>query len=238
MRRHPRLDVYLPETRLMTRQSLKAMLRKHRMVYVKPVNGSLGIGVMKVMRMGKGLHFQLGLKKRRFSNFDRGYNAIVHAGKGKPYMVQKGIYLSKFRGRLFDIRLVVQRLPRKAWTVTGIACRVAHPGKIVTNGSQGGTIYSFARVLPNKQWLRKRLVRIGLRSARRLHAAYRGLVEIGLDLAVDGKLHPWIIEANTRPDPCPFTKLPDGSMLRKILRYQKAWGIHRKLHCIKARRGV
>lgn len=229
---------HVPEARRMSRNSLASMLKKYRMVYVKPLNGSRGVGVMKVEAVGSGLRLHDGVRARTFSDFTAGYAAVLRAAKGKPYLVQRGIGLSRYGGRPFDIRVVVQRLPKGQWTVTGWVGRVARQGKIVTNGSQGGAIYPVDRLLSGSVPLVNRMKRIGLQTARRLHRYYPGLVEIGLDLAVDRSRRLWILEANTSPDPCPFTKLPDRRMLQRIIRYGGAWGIRYKLHCMKARRGI
>jgi glutathione synthase/RimK-type ligase-like ATP-grasp enzyme len=231
-----RLSKYMPETRRLTRDNLERMLDKYGMVYVKPVFGALGTGVMRVDKTDGGLSYQIGLKRKRYSSISAGYAALLKETRGKAYMVQRGIWLARYKGQPFDIRVMVQRLPRKPWKMTGMAARVAAPGKIVTNGSQGGTIYPVSMLISNA--MKRRLRRISLRAARRLHAVFPGLVQIGLDVAVDQSRRPWIIEANTYPDPCPFTKLPSLRALRRILRYQRAWGIRRRLKCLKARQGV
>jgi len=226
----------MPETRKMTFHNLDLMLKKYGMVYVKPVFGSLGIGVIKVNKEDRGLRYQKGIVRKTFPTVAAGYLSLLHEIGGKSYMVQRGIRLARYGGRPYDIRVMVQRRPGRPWKVTGMAGRVASPGKIVTNGSQGGSIFPVPRLLGGE--MRSRFRKIGLRAAHRLHAVFPGLVEIGLDVAVDRNRRPWIIEANTHPDPCPFTKLPSLSALRTILRYQRAWGIRRKLRCLKARRGV
>ena len=236
LRRSSTLSVYMPETRRLTRNNLEKMLDKYGMVYVKPVFGALGNGVMRVDKEGGGLSYQKGLKRKWLPSISAGYASLRRATKGKAYMVQRGIHLARYNGRLFDIRVMVQRLPRQPWKMTGMAGRVAYPGKVVTNGSQGGTIYPVSMLISSE--MKRRIRRIGLRAARRLRAVYPGLVQIGLDVAVDQNQRPWIIEANTYPDPCPFTKLPSLRALRRIIRYQRAWGIRRKLTCLKARQGV
>ncbi len=236
LRRSSRLARYMPETRRMSFHHLDSMLKKYGMVYVKPVFGSLGIGVMRVDRVDRGLRYQKGLVRKTFRTVAAGYFSLLRETGGKPYMVQRGIPLARHGGRPYDIRVMVQRRPGRPWKVTGMAGRVAYPGKIVTNGSQGGTIFPVSGLLDGG--MRSRIRKIGLRAAYRLHAVYPGLVEMGLDVAVDRNRRPWILEANTHPDPCPFTKLPSLGALRKILRYQRAWGIRRKLRCLKARSGV
>lgn len=236
LRRSPELAPYMPETRWLTRDNLEHMLYKYGMVYVKPVFGALGIGVMRVDKTASGLSYQRGLKRKRYPSISAGYASLLRKTKDRPYMVQRGIRLARYKGRPFDIRVMVQRLPRKPWKMTGMAGRVAAPGKVVTNGSQGGTIYPVSMLISGG--IERRIHLLSLKAARRLHEVFPGLVQIGLDVAVDRDRRLWIIEANTFPDPCPFTKLPSLRALRRILRYQRAWGIRRRLKCLKARRGV
>ncbi|QQZ64270.1 YheC/YheD family protein [Paenibacillus sonchi] len=159
-------------------------------------------------------------------------------------MVQKGIRLLLHKGRPFDIRVMVQRNLKGQWEATGVAGRVAHPLKVVTNGSQGGTIYPVEVLLrpytsPEKRTaLIAAMHDIGVKSARQLSTAYPGLQEIGVDLALDRHLKPWILEVNTAPDPCPFTKLKDRRMINRIVQYGKAYGRIYHLKCMKAKQGV
>ncbi|MDQ0114725.1 YheC/YheD family protein [Paenibacillus harenae] len=242
--RNRELSRHVPKTKLFSKQTLYGMLRNYGMVYAKPVDGQMGIGVMRVELNRGGYSYQNGLRKSSFGSYDALYSALVRETKGKVYVVQKGINLLKHKGRPFDIRLMVQKSPHGGWEATGTLGRVAHPRKIVTNGSQGGSIYPTALLLKkySDAGYRNRLLRhmdyIGLVTAKQMRAAYPGLNVIGLDLALDKRLKPWILEVNTSPDPCPFTLLPDQTMLRRIIKYAKAYGRRYALNCGKAKRGV
>nr|WP_245976203.1 YheC/YheD family protein [Paenibacillus prosopidis] len=242
---------HIPLTKRMTKVSLRTMLLKFGMVYIKPNRGSQGHGVMKVERIiagktgrKKSFVYQLDEKRSDFSNYESAYRSILRDTKGKPYLVQKGIHLIKHSGRPFDTRLVVQRAPHGGWEATGTISRVAHPRKIVTNGSQGGTIYPTAFLLGShantakRIALMKKMDSIGVKTAKRLRQAYPGIMEIGVDFALDSKLKPWILEVNTHPDHCPFALLSDQSMLRKIIRYGKAYGRTYRMNCLKAKQGL
>ncbi|MGG4147276.1 YheC/YheD family protein [Paenibacillus algorifonticola] len=245
MRKDLTLKKHIPRTKLATKDSLRSMLKQYGMVYVKPTRGSQGRGVMKMeKRKAKPKYsYQLGLKKSRFTTYAAAYRAIRKDMKGKRYLVQKGIRLLKHKSRPFDIRLMVQRAPHGGWEATGTVGRAAHPRKIVTNGSQGGTIYSTVHLLKKhagparRKRLLKQMDRLALRTAKLLRRTSPGIKELGLDYAIDGKLKPWILEVNTVPDPCPFSLLADQTMLRRIVRYGKAYGKTYSLKCKKAKRG-
>ncbi|MDF2922534.1 MAG: hypothetical protein K0R57_1448 [Paenibacillaceae bacterium] len=268
LERSEELRSHIPLTRMLTKGILREMLQKYGMVYVKPCCGSCGQGVMRVEKHaaadGEGsgagasgrrgsrpnqlrpvqFRYQSGTAVKEFADYGAMYQAILKETQGKPYLVQKGIRLLRHNGRPFDIRVMVQRSPKGKWEATGVAGRVAHPRKAVTNGSQGGTIYPAAVLLQSYAGkeqgskLVSAMNRLGVQAAVRLSSAYPGLNEIGVDIALDRTLVPYILEVNTYPDPCPFTKLQDGSMLRRIIRYGRAYGRSYQLKCIKAKRGM
>lgn len=240
-----RLRSYIPLTRRMNRLTLFAMLRNYGMVYVKPQNGSLGRGVMRVERTAKEggwvYSYQLGSLRKSFAGFYSLYRSIYRATRGKSYLTQKGIHLLRYEGRPFDLRIVVQKSPGGGWETTGTVARIAHPRKIVTNGSQGGTILPAEQVLrphasPQQlDHLMRQLDDIGVQTIKRLHRKYPKIREIGLDVALDSSLRPWILEVNTTPDHCPFAILQDQTMIKRIIHYGAQYGRTYRLNCNRAK---
>ena len=117
--------------------------------------------------------------------------SIQHRIGMKPYLVQKGIVMIQHAYRPFDFRVMVQRNEKGQWECTGVAARLAHPKKAVTNGSQGGTIYAAEEILSKVVNITKaeKLVQemkgIGLKTANRFGDSYPAMNELGLDIAVD-----------------------------------------------------
>lgn len=235
----PELRPYVPETRKFGRPALEEMLHRFGMVYVKPIRGTFGLGVIRVEYdafAAEPYFFQSGERLYRFASFDAMYAALQLAKRPRDYLVQQGIELLRHHGRRFDFRVMVQQTPTGRWESTGTIGRLAHPRKIVTNYHSGGTPLPFEtlmkeacarRGIPLADY-RNRLHLLGVHTAQTLELRFPGLKEIGIDVAVDRDMKPWILEVNTKPDPYIFLHLPDRGVYRRIRAYAVAYGRFRK----------
>lgn len=230
--RSQELRPYVPLTKRFNRNSLQSMLDEYTMVYVKPIVGSFGKGVIRVERLSEpstGYRYQIQKTNYSVTTFDELYQALQRYTSKKGYLVQKGIHLLKHQDRRFDIRVMIQKNPSNRWETTGFLGRLSHPCNVVTNYHSGGTIMSFERLMSGhlstseKTAYKNKLRKLGVSIGRQLSRTYPGLKELGADIAIDTKLHPWILEVNTKPHPYAF-KAVDPKMQRKITRYAKAYG--------------
>ncbi|WP_261300875.1 YheC/YheD family protein [Paenibacillus andongensis] len=223
------LRKFVPETRIYNQTNLLAMLNKYKMVYVKPINGSFGQGVIRVEK-NKSYRFQSGKTLRSYRTFLGLFTALNKAKLTRSYLVQQGIHLLTHQKRIFDTRIMVQKSPKKTWEATGYIGRVAHPRKIVTNFHNSGKPLPLELLLApylknqRKDDYIKSLRHLGYRIAKQYQKVYPGFKEIGVDIGIDKNLKPWVLEVNTAPDPFIFNQLKDKKMFFKVLHYSRVNG--------------
>ncbi|GIQ66048.1 hypothetical protein PACILC2_46160 [Paenibacillus cisolokensis] len=92
-------------------------MRKHSYLYLKPVSGKAGKGIMTVKLLPeKQLPFRLKIQEDKKSityncaSLPKLWNRIVKQCGNAPYIVQQGIRLAQFNDRKFDLRALVQKI--------------------------------------------------------------------------------------------------------------------------------
>ncbi|TYP79199.1 YheC/YheD family protein [Paenibacillus methanolicus] len=227
IRKDMRLAPFIPETVRMSEHSLRSMLDHYGMVYVKPEYGTYGNGVMRAERSPYGYMYQVGEKASEHDSLKSLYQSILKDAGGKKYLVQRGIHLLRHKGKRFDLRVMAQLSPQGRWETTGVIGRVAAEGKIVTNYHSGGELVPAELLLaPYTGRVRDKLAQLeglGAIAGHAMQRKYPGVYKIGLDIAMESNLKPWILEVNTRPDPYIFRKHPNPKIFRKIRRYERTY---------------
>ncbi|WP_373231438.1 YheC/YheD family protein [Cohnella sp.] len=207
---------FIPETKKLTNPAvLGNLLKRHRLLYLKPVRGKAGVGIMTVkVQPEKQLPFRLqiqeeiGSRTYRCSTMNRLWNRVIKqsAVLGEPYIAQQGITLAVVNRRPFDLRALVQKNGAGHWELSGIGARVAGDSSITTHVPRGGYIDDpekllvsvFGQEKTEKVLSKVRKTTITLARQIERSAHYR-LCEMSMDLGVDEKGHVWFFEANSKP---------------------------------------
>lgn len=207
----PDLRRYAPETRPMKRQEdLEEMLGKFDSIYVKPVYGTKGQGIVKMWKAKNTYYcsFRRGDSMAKYKS--EGLEDLLEAAgvdyKGRSYLCQQGLDLARYKGSIFDVRALTQKSDSQ-WEVTGMAARVAASSDAVTsNLHAGGKALTVREVLtPIFKLERVEQIEEKIRQASELLATkldrYTGgnAVETGIDIGVDTSGRVWFIEANPIP---------------------------------------
>ncbi|SFB39766.1 Glutathione synthase/RimK-type ligase, ATP-grasp superfamily [Cohnella sp. OV330] len=225
-------EPHLPSTRFYdAAEDVQAMLRKHSLVYVKPINGTGGRGILRVERMKDGSYAVQGRDHSRRIVTPRRVSKEQLAGvlrswdkHGDRYIVQQGLHIRLPSGRVHDYRMLVQKNGEGEWTVTGCAGRVGPPRSITSNLHGGGKAVPMKTLL--REWIgseerigqiRKTAETLGIGVARHLERTYGALCELALDLAIDREGRVWLLEVNPKPSREVFTQAGERDVYRTAL---------------------
>lgn len=227
---------YLPESHLCRNyQTLKSMCSKYPVVFLKPVTGSLGKGIIRLVRrndLSYEYHFagMNGVKKQIFANLGKLFSALSSRLKSRRHQIQQGLNLIQIHGRPVDFRALVQKNERGDWKVTSIVARVAGDNHFVSNVARGGTLTKVADALrlSNLSPAAAKSAFLQLRKAA-MELAYGideqipgHFAEWGIDLGVDTQGRTWLLEINSKPSKNDNTPLNEGKIrpsVKQIVRY-------------------
>ncbi|SDX19861.1 YheC/YheD family protein [Paenibacillus sp. CF384] len=205
---------FIPATRrLLTISGLGKMMLKHKFLYLKPVSGKAGKGIMTIeLQQEKPLPYRLKIQGDRGSTtyncgtIGKLWTRIIKESSGERYIAQQGIQLAAFNERSFDLRALVQKNRRGQWDISGVGARVAGTYSITTHVPRGGSIEDPEKLLVSvfgQDEARKLLVKArnaALIIARQIErGSGRRLAEMSMDLGVDQFGGIWFFEANAKP---------------------------------------
>lgn len=237
LRKENGLHLYLPESYLLRNfQMLKSMCTKHQTVFLKPITGSLGKGIIRVRKQPDGsyiCHFTNlnGARKQSFSTLSGVFASISGKVKNQRYQIQQGLDLLTAGGRPVDFRALVQRGETGQWAVTSIVARIAGNHHFVSNLARGGTLSTVKEALVRSGSVTAseglpKLRRAAVEIAKGIETQVPGhFAELGIDLAIDTQGRVWLIEVNSKPSKEDNTPLTADKKIRpsvkKIVQYAR-----------------
>ncbi|SHG62149.1 YheC/D like ATP-grasp [Thermosyntropha lipolytica DSM 11003] len=217
---NPELHPYLPETRILSLYNLEQMLNKYKVLYIKPVDGSLG---RKIIRLAgkeddKKLHYTVYDKKHFKSQALNPADFIRKTSKvreKKAYIIQQGIDMADYKGSIFDLRIIYQKNGQGNWQISKKFVRVAPKGSGISNLSSGGKVQLSKKVMHyifrSRDLIAEKnreIENLCYNVATTLEGSGKGIYgELGLDIGIDKKGHLWLIEVNSKPRKTTETEL-------------------------------
>ncbi|RIX46340.1 YheC/YheD family protein [Paenibacillus nanensis] len=239
LKKDAKLTRYLPESYLLRSYStLRAMCGKHNTVFLKPIRGSLGKGIVRISRLdGESYQAQYatsaGTKKVTYSNMTKLYASVSSKMKSVRYQIQQGLQLIEIGGRPVDFRALVQKNASGKWMITSIVARTAGSQHFVSNLARGGTLSTVSAAV-TKSNLSSGISR--LETSNKLRSAALQIAkgidehipahfgELGIDLALDKSGRVWLLEVNSKPSKNDNTPLNEGKIrpsVRLMIQYAR-----------------
>nr|WP_238357867.1 YheC/YheD family protein [Cohnella zeiphila] len=223
---------HLPATRLYTSSDdVNALLAKYPLVYLKPINGTGGRGILRIEKMRNGTlllqgrdHSRRIIEPMRISRDRLSAELRKWEKKGEKYIAQQGLNIKLPNGRVHDYRMLVQKNGSGEWEVTGCAGRVGPPRSITSNLHGGGEAAPMNALL--RRWvgseaalrqIRETAERFGISVARHLESTYDALCELALDLAIDRSGRVWLLEVNPKPAREVFARAGEKDVYRRAI---------------------
>jgi len=216
LHRFQELRTYLPETILFRHfDDLEKMLFRFGYVFIKSSSGSGGTEVLSVEKLAQChcLRFYRGGAHRyvvadSWSELKTILSAIIGT-KPKEMIIQQGIRLIKYRGRLLDLRVLLLKNKSGQWVSVYNQARIAKKEVVITNASLGADILNYHDLylelkavcphLPDDEQIRE----ISIVIARYIEKQFGLFGEIGMDMAVDESGKVWFLEGNSKPSKLP-----------------------------------
>lgn len=206
----PEVKEYLPESIIyQKRQDLIWFLDQYGTAFIKPIYGSQGTGVIKALKKENRFLFSYseeGEDKEFYGNGRQAKEFLESAVKRRKFIIQQGISLISYEGKVIDFRLIILKNEYGEWQDLGMIGRYGAPGKVVSNVSRGGraepgevTLKKALKLGDAEVWdLRKRMSDIAINAAEKLEASGIHCANLGVDLGVDVNGRVWIIEINNK----------------------------------------
>ncbi|MFD0692478.1 YheC/YheD family protein [Paenibacillus sp. GCM10027628] len=213
LRKDNSLHGYLPESYLFKNyQMLKSMSSRYPVLFLKPITGSLGKGIIRIRREAGDAytcHFTNlgGVRKQSFPSLTSAFQALSGKLKTQRYQLQQGLDLISSDGRPVDFRALVQKGPLGQWAITSIVGRIAGTQHFVSNLARGGTLSTVKEALTKSSLgatshtvASARLRKAALDIAKGIETQIPNhFGELGIDLALDSQGKVWLIEVNSKP---------------------------------------
>jgi glutathione synthase/RimK-type ligase-like ATP-grasp enzyme len=214
---------------------LKSMMAKHSTIFLKPITGSLGKGIIRVSRLAdKSYQYSFntlsGVRTKNFPDLTSLFSSISGILKHQSFQIQRGLNLIEIGGRPVDFRVLVQRNELGEWSLTSIVARTAGQHDFVSNLARGGSLSKVKDIVgktnltpSNKTTLNDKLGIAALKISKGIEAQVPGhFAELGIDLAADAHGKVWLIEVNSKPSKEDNTQLVENKIrpsVIKVVRY-------------------
>lgn len=206
-----KVNILIPKTVIYKGlNTIVAMLKEHKVIYLKPINGALGMGIFRVEQKDNIYTVKYsrvqGVSTSTFYSSGKLYKYLKPRLSGKTYLVQQGLHLIALNNRPIDFRILIQKNELGVWAVTSMVARIANDQSFVSNLARGGTqskvIEAIKLANPElaKKITKKHFKEISLQIAKQMEKPLNGhFAELGIDLALDSDGKIWLLEVNSKP---------------------------------------
>ncbi|MFM1654355.1 YheC/YheD family protein [Brevibacillus sp. B_LB10_24] len=233
---------WMPDTVAYSPEHLRQMLKKYRLLYIKPGNGTGGRSILKLTRTAEGYTVlgrdnRLVKKTARFQTLPpliQWLNRWVKTERIREgnFMIQQGLDLSLVPGRATDIRLLIQKNELGEWDITGLGIRIGGKNSSTSNLHGGGKAVPFESLMAERfgpEQTKSILLECHELARQVVHTIERHfgpMMEFGLDIGVDVNGRVWLIEVNPKPGREIFKRIGRMDLYRRSIQRPLQYALH------------
>jgi len=196
---------YIPKGKPLTADSLREFLSLYSTIFIKPIFGSQGNGIIKIDRVENEFIFQT--NDGADIVFEEQEECIHFIEKNigfQNYMIQEGLDLVTIQDRPVDFRFLCHRLDQNKWSVTFSVARISDEGSFVSNIAKGGELASPKIVLRHifldkADSIYQTMKELAISVCKSIQSKNHHYAELGIDLGIDTKGRAKLIEINSKP---------------------------------------
>ena len=186
------------------------MLNRHNSVYLKPRNGSLGLGVFQLIYSPDEQTYYCRYRSDQEENILRKYRSLDQffmysfgSRKMDDYLLQERIKLIRIDQQQIDFRVHTNKDSQGRFHVTAIAAKMAGKGSVTTHVDNGGMIKTLEELFEQEEERNQAFHSLTLAAlvlSEKIDQSIDGFIgEIGFDLGIDSCKNVWLFEANSKP---------------------------------------
>lgn len=175
-------------------------------VYIKPVGGSLGKGILRVIRRPTGIYL-LNIKEKRTYHMHTNEQLlafILPLMKEHTYLIQEGIRRKQYRGKNLEIRVYMQKNGQAKWFRTGMVTRLTAEDVMTEESEVNLRVSKVLKHLYEDPSERRSITQQLGKIARSIVATIENHVgtfgEMAVDLCIDQYNSIKLLEVNSKPD--------------------------------------
>ncbi|MDH5160824.1 putative amidoligase domain-containing protein [Heyndrickxia oleronia] len=200
-------DEYLPDTCLLEKQSeITDMLNQYGEIYLKPIGGSMSMGVIRVIRRPTGIFwFDFSQNTtQQLSSTEELNEMAMQLMKKSSYIIQEGIRRKQVDGKNLEIRVYMQKNGQQKWLRTGMVSRMTAE-EVLTEETERNVRLSkiLSKIYPNpleKSKITQQLAEVSKRVVTTLEKEVGSFGELAVDLCIDQYDSVKLLEINAKPD--------------------------------------
>lgn len=200
-------EEYLPETRIFSKPAdIQEMLDLYGEIFIKPLGGALGKGIIRVMQNSSGMHW-MDPKLQTFQPLDAVENlcaTLFPQLQSEPYVLQEAVKRKKLNEHYVEIRVYLQKNGDMKWVRTGMVARLTNEGVMTAEteiNKRASIVLNKLYPDPNeRRMIKNQIAKVSRSAVEAIENAAGIFGELAVDVTIDQFDSIRILEVNAKPD--------------------------------------